>query len=129
MLKVSNDLSHFSKNDPFKPLNNAGVIKEVPLGGIYKVEVTQEEEVFLKSIFSGQMVRFTTNEPGLPEADSTTKISLMNVHNFISEFGLVVRKEIYNRGLRLKRHVYLASVDSLFQGNYQVLDSSQCCVR
>ena len=73
------ELSHFSKNDPFKPLNDIGVIKEVLLGGIYKVEVTQEEKIVLMSIFSCQMVHFTTNQPDQPEDVSTTELSLMNV--------------------------------------------------
>ena len=73
------ELPHYSKNDPLNPLNDIGVSKQVLPGGIYKVEVTQEEEIVLMSIFSCQIVHFTTNQPDQPEADPTTELSLMNV--------------------------------------------------
>ena len=116
------ELSHFSNTDPFKPLNDVGVINEVLPGGIYKVEVTSEGEVVLKSVFSGQMVLFKANQHDLPHHEPTPKLSLMNVHNCISEFGLVVRKKIYNKGLRLTKHVQCGNTDSLCQCYCQVLD-------
>ena len=113
---------HTSNTDPFKPLNDVGVINEVLPGGIYKVEVTSEGEVVLKSVFSGQMVLFKANQHDLPHHEPTPKLSLMNVHNCISEFGLVVRKKIYNKGLRLTKHVQCGNTDSLCQCYCQVLD-------
>lgn len=118
----SSELSHFSKANPFKPMNEVGVIKEVLPGGIYKVQIEYEEEVVVKSIFSGQMVLFQDTKQELPHDGCSTAFSLVNVHNSISEFGLTVRKEIYNKGLRLSKSVSGGNVDSLFKNYCQVLD-------
>ena len=118
----SSELSHFMKVDPFKPMNEVGVIKEVLPGGIYKVQIECEEEVVVKSIFSGQMVLFQDTKQELPHDGCSTTFPLVNVHNSISEFGLTVRKEIYNKGLRLSKSVSCGNVDSLFKSYCQVLD-------
>ena len=118
----SSELSHFTKSDPFEPMNGGGVIKEVLPGGIYKVQIECEEEVVVKSIFSGQMVLFQDTKQELPHDECSTSFSLVNVHNSISEFGLTVRKEIYNKGLRLSKSVLCGNVDSLFKSYCQILD-------
>lgn len=99
----SSELSHFTKADPFKPMNEVSVIKEALPGWIYKVQIECEEEVVLKSIFSGQMVLFQDTKQELPHDGCSTTFSLLNVHNSISEFGLTLRKEIYNKGLRISK--------------------------
>ena len=118
----SSELSHFTKADPFKPMNEVGVIKEVLPGGIYKVQIECEEQVVVKSIFSGQMVLFQETKQELPHDGCSTAFSLVNVHNSISEFGLTVRKEIYNKGLRFSKSVSCGDVNSLFERYCQVLD-------
>lgn len=118
----STELSHFSKADPFKPMNEVGIIKEVLPGGIYKVQIECEEEVVVKSIFSGQMVLFHDTKQELPHDECPTTFSLVNVHNSISEFGLTVRKEIYNKGLRLSKSVSCGNVDAFFKSYCEVLD-------
>ena len=120
--RPSTELSHFSKADPFKPMNDIGVIKEVLPGGIYKVQIGCEEEVVVKSIFSGQMILFQGTKHELPLDEVSTKLSLLSVHNSISEFGFTVRKEIYNKGLPLSKVVCSGNVDSLFKNYSQVLD-------
>lgn len=76
----------------------------------------------MKSIFSGQMILFQGTKHELPLDEVSTKVSLLSVHNSISEFGFTVRKEIYNKGLRLSKVVCSGNVDSLFKNYSQVLD-------
>ena len=83
---------HFSKPVPFQPLNVVGNIKEVLPGGMYKVEC--EGQLITKSIFSGQMVLFKEKQDVLPLPETSPKLSLLNLHNFFSDFGLTVRKEM-----------------------------------
>ena len=72
------------KADPFKPVNEVGVIKEVLPGGIYKVQIECEEEEGVKSIFSGQMVLFQDTKQELPHDGCPTTFSLVNLHNSIT---------------------------------------------
>ena len=44
------------------------------------------------------------------------------MHNFISEFDLTVRKEMYNRSLRLRKVAHHRSIDDLLKSYCQVLD-------
>ena len=83
---------HFSKPVPFQPLNVVGNMKEVLPGGMYKVEC--EGQLITKSIFSGQMVLFKEKQDVLPLPETSPKLSLLNLHNFFSDFGLTVRKEM-----------------------------------
>ena len=83
---------HFSKPVPFQPLNVVRNIKEVLPGGMYKVEC--EGQLITKSIFSGQMVLFKEKQDVLPLPETSPKISLLNLHNFFSDFSLTVRKEM-----------------------------------
>ena len=83
--------------DPFQPLNVLGVIKEVRTGGMFKVEIECGERLVVKFIFGGQMVLFKEKQCELPLCETPSKLSLLNMLNLISEFGLAVRKEMYNR--------------------------------
>ena len=83
---------HFSKPVPFQPLNVVGNIKEVLPGGMYKVEC--EGQLITKSIFSGQMVLFKEKQDVLPFPETSPTLSLLNLYNFISDFGPTVRKEM-----------------------------------
>ena len=114
---------HFSKPDPFQPLNVLGVIKEVCPGGMFKVEIECGEQLVVKSIFGGQMVLFKEKQCELPLCETPPKLSLLNMHNFISEFGLTVRKEMYNRSLRLRKVAHHSSIDDLLKSYCQDLDN------
>ena len=115
---------HFSKLDPFQPLNVLGVIKKVHSGGMFKVEKECGEQLVVKSIFGGRIVLFKEKQCELPlcETPPPPKLSLLNMHNFISEFGLTVRKEMYNRSLRLRRVAHHSSIGDLQKSYSQVLD-------
>ena len=79
-------------------------------------------EVVVKSIFGGKMVLFKEKQCELPLCETPPKLSLLNMHNFISEFGLTVRKEMYNRSLRLRRVAHHSSIGDLQKSYSQVLD-------
>ena len=112
---------YFSKVDPYKPLNDIGIIKEVLSGGMYRVQVECDDDVVMKSIFGGQMVLFRNAGQHDVPPHAAPKLSLLTVHNSISEFGLTVRKEIY-KGLRLSKSVRCGSVDALFKSFCEALD-------
>ena len=79
------------------------------------MEIECGEQLVVKSIFGGQMVLFKEKQCELPLCETPPKLSLLNMHNFISEFGLTVRKEMYNRSLRLRKGAYQSSIDDLLK--------------
>ena len=99
-----------------------GNIKEVLSGGMYKVKVECEGQLITKSIFSGQMVLFKEKQDVLPLPETSPTLSLLNLHNFISDFGPTVRKEMYEKGLRSAKGVSYGSINELFKSYCQVLD-------
>lgn len=99
-----------------------GNIKEVLPGGMYKVKVECEGQLITKSIFSGQMVLFKEKQDVLPLPETSPTLSLLNLHNLISDFGLPVRKEMYDKGLRSAKGVSFGSINELFKSYCQVLD-------
>ena len=86
------------------------------------MEIECGEQLVVKSIFGGQMVLFKEKQCELPLCATPPKLSLLNMHNFISEFGLTVRKEMYNRSLRLRKVAHHRSIDDLLKSYCQVLD-------
>lgn len=105
---------HFSKPDPFQPLNVVGNIKEVLPDGMYKVKVECDGQLITKSIFSGQMVLFKEKQDVLPLPETSPTLFLLNPHNLLSDFGLPVRKEMYDKGLRSAKGVSYGSINELF---------------
>ena len=89
---------------------------------MFKVEIECGERLVVKFIFGGQMVLFKEKQCELPLCETPPKLSLLNMHNFISEFGLTVRKEMYNRSLRLRKVAHHRSIDDLLKSYCQVLD-------
>ena len=75
------------------------------------MEIEFGEQLVVKSIVGGQMVLFKEKQCELPLCETPPKLSLLNMHNFISEFNLTVRKEMYNRSLRLKKVAHHGSID------------------
>ena len=59
----------------------------------------------------------------LPHSETTPKLSLLNVHNLISEFGLTVHKEMDNRHLRLSNAICCRSINDLLKSYCQVLEN------
>ena len=68
------------------------------------------------------MVLFQDTKQELPHDECSTTFSLVNAHNCISEFGLTVRKEIYNKGLGLSKANSSGNVNFLFKSYCQALD-------
>ena len=112
----------FFKAGSLSALECLGVIKEVHPGGMFKVEIEFGEQLVVKSVFDGKMVLFKEKQCELPLCETPPKLSLLNMHNFISEFGLTVRKEMYNRSLRLRKVAHHRSIDDLLKSYCQVLD-------
>lgn len=93
-----------------------GNIKEVLPRGMYKVKVECEGQLITKSIFSRQTVLFKEKQDVLPFPETSPTLSLLNLYNFISDFGPTVRKEMYDNGLRSAKGVSYGSINELFQG-------------
>ena len=95
-----------------------GNIKEVLPRGMYKVKVECEGQLITKSIFSHQTVLFKEKQDVLPFPETSPTLSLLNLYNFISDFGPTVWKEMYDKGLRSAKGVSYGSINELFQGFY-----------
>ena len=65
---------HFSKLDPFQPLNVLGVIKKVHSRGMFKVEKECGEQLVVKSIFGGQIVLFKEKQCELPLCETPPQV-------------------------------------------------------
>ena len=78
---------------------------------MYKVKVECEGQLITKSIFSCQTVLFKEKQDVLPFPETSPTLSLLNLYNFISDFGPTVRKEMYDNGLRSAKGVSYGSIN------------------
>lgn len=90
---------------------------------MYKVQIDNDEEVAIRSVFAGQMAFF--REQG--QDDSLNEIpcepvTIKQIHDSISAFAFSFRKEIYSKKLKLSSTSASESVAAQFDMLYDCLD-------
>lgn len=117
---------HHQSTDPFCPRNVIGVIADRLPGGMFKVEVEDGDEIAVKSVFAGQMVLFSGNSQKdkiiHQSLNAGEQVSFKQIQDAISEFAFSVRKELYQKKLKLPRTVGTEQVGFQFDKLYECLD-------